>query len=83
MEIVIKFYGIDNFNRPIFKQVNKQQFFGLIDHLFRDENEFNDKKDYFLQWLDTHQDNISFFGTHFNCEPLGIYNKNWKFKIIA
>lgn len=30
----LKFYGIDNFNRPIFKNIEKKQFYGSTDKLF-------------------------------------------------
>ncbi len=83
MEIAIKFYGIDNFNRPVFKHTNKKYFFGLIDYLFSDDEDFNNQKDHFIKWLEEHQEHITFFGTQFNCEPLGTQNKSWKFKIIA
>ena len=31
----LKFYGIDNFNRPIFKNIEKKQFYGSTDKLFK------------------------------------------------
>lgn len=62
----LKFYGIDNFNRPIFKDIENKKFYGSTDKLFNHNANVTevlsivDKKD------------LTYFGKSFNCEPLGI-----------
>ena len=37
MEYQIKFRGIDRWNRPVFKVIDKPMYFGSTDTLFNDE----------------------------------------------
>ena len=62
----LKFYGIDNFNRPIFKNIEKKQFYGSTDKLFNHNVDVNEV----LKIVD--EKDLTYFGKSFNCEPLGI-----------
>jgi hypothetical protein len=62
---LIKFVGIDDFNRPIFKEIARRNYYGANDVLFSQgtlEKEVKEKV--------TEKD-ITFFGARFNCEPMG------------
>ena len=62
----IKFYGIDNFNRPVFKSVDKpNQFYGATDRLF----DFNSTEKQVLETVKV--EDLVYFGFQFNCEPYG------------
>lgn len=80
--IIIEFYGIDNFNRPVFKEVDKKYFFGSVDVLFSNENDFLEKKDNFKKQVLNGNIRLYYFGTRFNCEPEGTHSEKWKFKIL-
>lgn len=68
METVnIKFKGIDSWNRPIFKAINKNWYFGSTETLFGYDEEEQAKK-FFKENINQ----LTYFGTHFDCEPLGI-----------
>lgn len=62
----IKFVGIDYWNRPVFKSLDKRmQFYGSVHKLFpagATETEVLEKV--------TEKD-LCFFGNKFNCEPWG------------
>ena len=62
----LKFYGIDNFNRPIFKNIEKKQFYGSTDKLFNHNADATEV----LKIVD--EKDLTYFGERFNCEPLGI-----------
>lgn len=62
----LKFYGIDNFNRPIFKNIEKKQFYGCVNKLFNHNENVNDV----LKIVK--KEDLTYFGKSFNCEPLGI-----------
>ena len=62
----LKFYGIDNFNRPIFKNIEKKKFYGSTDKLFNHNADATEV----LKIVD--EKDLTYFGERFNCEPLGI-----------
>ena len=62
----LKFYGIDNFNRPIFKDIENKQFYGCVNKLFNHNENVNDV----LKIVK--KEDLTYFGKSFNCEPLGI-----------
>jgi len=66
--IEIKFEGVDDWGRPIFKQVNSKNRFGSTDKLCYTEEEINSITEQDLTW----------FGTSFNCEPMGSLAGNIK-----
>lgn len=65
--IDIKFRGIDDFNRPVFKDVKSNQHFGSVDKLFSVDTPVNEIVDYFKENI--YQ--LDLFGNKFNCEPMG------------
>jgi hypothetical protein len=62
--IVLKFEGIDSWNRPVFKDVNSTCRYGSLDKLCgaADVHEVVSK----ITVLD-----LCYFGSFFDCEPLG------------
>lgn len=68
-ELHLTFAGVDDWNRPIFKRVDKKQYFGDTDHLFSwGASEEEVMK--FYEGKDLHQC-LCYFGTSFGCEPSG------------
>jgi hypothetical protein len=63
----IKYRGIDDFNRPVFKVLEKKYYIGSTSKLFSHDVKESEVINYF-------KDNINqleFFGHSFNCEPEG------------
>lgn len=75
----IKFKGIDNFNRPVFKDVDSNTYYGSVTKLFSWHEEPKTVIDYFKS---TNVDGLEYFGNHFNCEPNGGMNENITLNII-
>jgi hypothetical protein len=67
MEYQIKFKGIDNCNRPVYKVIDKLIYFGSTDVLFNDEAKEEEVNEYFKKNINE----LEYFGTHFGCEPNG------------
>ena len=63
----LKFVGIDDFNRPIFKDIEKKKFYGSTEKLYC----FNDDEKKIISEINKNIYLLSYFGTSFNCEPLG------------
>jgi hypothetical protein len=61
----VKFFGIDSWNRPIFKAIDEKKFFGSTDILF---NYGATKEEVLSKIKDT---DLFFFGNKFDCEPWG------------
>ena len=79
MECQIKFRGIDRWNRPVFKVIDKPMYFGSTDTLFNDEVEAEKVNEYFKDNLDE----LEYFGSHFGCEPHGGRPENLKLILIS
>ena len=62
--IDVKFYGIDSWNRPIFKQIDKKSYYGSFNKLFTRETEEEILKE-------IKASDLTWFGTTFDCEPYG------------
>jgi hypothetical protein len=61
----VKFYGIDSWNRSIFKSTTSKKFYGCTEKLFRgDEDETH-----VLSIIKS--TDLTYFGTSFDCEPWG------------
>jgi len=62
---IVRFYGIDSWNRPVFKCDGYKSFYGsteiLCDH-FVDEWEVLKK---------VSEKDLTWFGNYFDCEPMG------------
>ena len=67
--ITVEFIGIDDWNRPIFKDTNDKRYFGDTENLF-DYFEENNVIDFYSNENKLNQ--LTYFGRSFNCEPLGI-----------
>ena len=65
MDIQIKFEGVDNWNRPVFKDLNSSARFGSVDKLFSYDSTSEQATDYFKN----NMGEIEYFGQHFGCEP--------------
>ena len=71
--IDIKFAGIDNWNHPIFKSIEKpHRFYGSVNTLFNHE----DTEAKVLKEIT--EDSLCYFGDHFGCEPMGTSAGNIK-----
>lgn len=67
MELKLKFYGIDEFNRPVFKNVEKNNFYGSDEILFS----HSATSEEVIKAITEKKIRVVYFGTHFNCEPEG------------
>ena len=76
--INIKFKGIDNYNRPVYKDINSNMYFGSTKITFAHYTKENIINNYFKDNLDE----LEYFGNSFNCEPHGGHNDKYKFNII-
>ena len=82
-KFVIKFRGVDDFNRPVFKVVDSAIYFGGTTTLFPDLKKFpNGTKEEINEYFRNNQHEIEFFGNKFNCEPHGGNSEKWQFEII-
>lgn len=61
----LKFVGIDNWNRPVWKAPDKKEYYGDVCNLFSyeaTEEEVREKVTIY---------DLCYFGDHFGCEPMG------------
>lgn len=70
----IKFIGVDNWSRPIFRNIKAKEYFGSVDKLFS----YDATEKEVLEKI-TEKD-LLYFGSFFGCEPLG--TKPGEIKII-
>jgi hypothetical protein len=73
---LIKFKGIDSWSRPVFKTVDKPEYFGSVTTLF----DYNATEEDVLKRI--HVSELEYFGDHFGCEPHGGINPNVKLEIV-
>lgn len=82
--IELKFRGIDDFSRPVYKAVNLNNcYFGSVDILISGEQvktlkDVNNLNKFFRE----NPDKIELFGTSFNCEPHGGKASSWEYIFI-
>ena len=62
----VKFEGIDDWGRPVFKSLENKERYGLTDQLFS----HGAKEEYVLRFLGETK-TLTYFGARFNCEPNG------------
>jgi hypothetical protein len=62
---LITYWGIDNFNRPVFKSLEYNNFFGCVSKLFS----YQESESEVLKQVN--ESDLMFFGNKFNCEPNG------------
>lgn len=82
--VEIKFEGIDDWNRPVFKDTKSNIRYGDVNNLFSYHDiEENDK---WKKTLKLYKENphfyLEYFGRSFGCEPNGGLPKNIKLKIV-
>lgn len=63
----IVFRGVDKFNRPVFKAVEKNLYFGSTVHLVN----FDTTEEEALEVFKGREHLLEYFGTSFGCEPTG------------
>lgn len=84
MIVTIKFKGVDDWNRPVFKDINSNTYYGSVNILVPDKelipnNTTKGISEYFKDNI--HQ--LEYFGDHFGCEPNGGLNSNTILNIIV
>jgi hypothetical protein len=65
-EILMAFVGVDYWNRPVFKDITKEEYYGSTDMLF---------SECAGEWevINTVEvEDLVYFGNSFACEPMGI-----------
>lgn len=77
--INIKFKGIDNWNRPVFKDVDSNTYYGSVTKLFSWDALPEDVIKYFKS---STTDGLEYFGSHFGCEPHGGLDENITLNIV-
>lgn len=63
--ISVKYVRIDSWNRPVFKEINGENYYGSLDILFS----YNGSKDNVMQKVGA--EDLTYFGKQFDCEPMG------------
>jgi len=63
----IKFEGIDDWNRPVFKATNHNCRFGSTCTLFN----WDEPEEKVVEYFKNHINELEYFGCSFNCEPHG------------
>lgn len=74
--VEIRFRGIDDWHRAVFKDVNSNTYYG--DCNCNKTGKPEDVISYYKENIHL----LEYFGTHFNCEPNGGLNPNTKLNII-
>lgn len=62
----LKFKGIDDWNRPVFKDIEKKQYYGSTDILFS----YNATEKEVMEEVNR-KEQLTWFGSSFGCEPMG------------
>ena len=81
--VKIKFVGIDDWSRPVYKMVGKQVYFGSTNRLFPDKRfapngTIEEINQYFIENIEE----LEYFGRSFNCEPNGGKLNNTQLLIV-
>lgn len=77
-DIFIKFRGIDDFNRPIFKDIKSPAHFGCVNKLYSGGTKPKEIIEYFKE----NSSSLLYFGNRFNCEPEGTKSDILNFIIV-
>ena len=79
----IKFKGVDDFHRPVYKVVDKNIYFGSTSILWGDPAWLPSRtKEEANDFFRARPEHLELFGSSFNCEPMGGFSKKWRIKII-
>lgn len=76
--VQIKFRGIDDWNRPVFKNIASNSHYGDVNKLWTD----NADPFEIIRYYKEHIDQLEYFGTRFGCEPHGGLDKSIKLEIV-
>lgn len=76
--IKVKFRGIDSHNRPIFQAINCNDYFGSEFYLFS----MSEEKETIIEFFQDKLDRLSYFGSHFDCEPMGLPLNNVRLELV-
>jgi len=63
---IVQYYGIDSWNRPVFKAEGRDAYFGSLDKLYGYDTPLE------VIQKEITEDDLSYFGNHFDCEPYGL-----------
>lgn len=74
----LKFRGIDDWNRAVFKDVDGFAHFGDVNHLW----DWNTPKEDVIKHYQEDDGGLEYFGISFDCEPTGGRSSIWKFNFI-
>jgi len=74
--IHVKFRGIDDFHRAVFKDINSSAYYGDCNATM------GGKPETVIKFYKENIELLEYFGTSFNCEPNGGLNPNYKLEII-
>lgn len=77
--INIKFRGIDNFNRPVFKDKDSHDHYGSTCKLFS----WSTPPEEIIEFFKANMDELEYFGRSFGCEPNGGLSKNITLNIVT
>ena len=76
--VQIKFKGIDDWNRPVFKNIASNSHYGSVTTLFN----YDDSAEKVIKYFKDHIDELEYFGDRFGCEPHGGLDKSIKLEIV-
>lgn len=68
--------GVDDWHRPVFKDVNSRNYYGDVNCTT------TGRPQTVIDYYKDNIDKLEYFGTKFNCEPNGGLNKSYKLEII-
>lgn len=63
--IKVKFHRVDSYNRPVFKDIEKNRFYGALNKLFS----YTDSENKVCETVCP--EDLVYFGNSFDCEPMG------------
>lgn len=78
LTIKIKYIGLDDWNRPVFKNVNSDSHYGSVTTLFN----FSDKREDIIEYFIENIHELEYFGDKFGCEPCGGLDSRLRLEII-
>ena len=70
-KVYLMYVGIDGWSRPVFKDIERREYYGSTDQLFAyGSTEMDVKKKLCVEGL-RDEFHLCYFGNHFGCEPMG------------
>ena len=78
INITVKFEGIDDWNRPVFKNIESNSRYGSTNKLYG-YKEFQESG---LDFFKKNPQELEYFGRSFNCEPHGGLDYRIKLNVI-